>query len=53
MDTVDRERAAFIKRYFAKEWPNRALYHLMVNSKTGDEAVVETILNGMQAIETP
>ena len=44
-DTIDRERAAFIKRYFRKEWPNRHLYHMMINSIVGDEAVLEMILN--------
>jgi len=45
--TVDRERADFIKKYFGKEWPCRRLYHLMINSRIGDEAVVQTILDGI------
>jgi len=45
VETVDRERAEFIKKYFGKEWPSRQLYDLMINSKIGDEAVVQTILN--------
>jgi hypothetical protein len=28
VDTVDRERAAFIEKYFHREWPNRSLYPL-------------------------
>jgi hypothetical protein len=48
---VDQERAAFITRYFAREWPNRGLYHLMVNSEMGDEAAVETILGGIAVLE--
>ncbi len=48
--TVDRDRAAFIQTYFAKEWPTRHLYHLMINSKIGDEAVVETIVHGMETL---
>jgi cytidylate kinase len=44
-ETVDRDRAAFIKRYFGLEWPSRQLFHLMVNSALGDDVVVETILN--------
>jgi cytidylate kinase len=44
-ETVDVERADFIKKYFDKEWPCRRLYHLMINSRAGDEAVVRTILN--------
>ena len=42
-ETVDRDRAAFIRRYFSVEWPSRHLFHLMVNSRVGDEAAVETI----------
>jgi cytidylate kinase len=51
VETVDAERADFIKKYFDKVWPCRRLYHLMVNSKIGDEAAVETILNGMAALQ--
>lgn len=51
VETVDRERAAFIKQYFGLEWPYRSLYHLMVNSRIGEEAAVQTIVDGMNAIE--
>ena len=51
VDTVDRERADFIKKYFDKVWPCRTLYHLMINSQIGDEAVVQTILNGIATLE--
>ena len=44
VDTVDRERAAFIKNYFNVEWPNREVYHAMINTGAGDETVVEAIL---------
>jgi len=50
VDTVDRERAAFIKRYLAKQWPNHSLYQLMVNSKIGDEAVMETIRGAVDCL---
>jgi cytidylate kinase len=50
VETVDRERAAFIKKYFAKQWPNHSLYQLMINSKIGDEAVVETIVGGIDCL---
>jgi cytidylate kinase len=50
VETVDRERAAFIKKYFAKQWPNHSLYQLMINSKIGDEATVETILAGIDCL---
>jgi cytidylate kinase len=51
LDEVDRERAAFIRHYFGKEWPCRSLYNLMINSKFGDEHVVETILRNITALE--
>ena len=47
-DTVDRDRAAFIKQYFAVEWPDRQYFHLMINSTFGEEAVVQTILNAVK-----
>jgi cytidylate kinase len=50
-ETVDRDRAAFIKQYFGVEWPSRPFFHLMINSTIGDEAVVQTILNGVAAFE--
>ncbi len=48
VQAVDRDRAAFIKKYFDKRWPNHALYHLMVNSKFGDDVAVDTIIGGME-----
>src|SRR6202167_6345934 len=39
---IDRERASFIRHYFGKEWPYRPLYNLMINSKFGDEYVIES-----------
>jgi cytidylate kinase len=43
IDTIDHERAAFIKRYYGKCWPDRYLFHMMVNGTTGEEAAVDTI----------
>jgi len=43
-ETVDRDRADFIKRYFKVEWPDRHRFHLMVNSGMSDDVAVETIL---------
>jgi cytidylate kinase len=50
-ETVDRDRAAFIKKYFEVEWPERQRFHLMVNSTIGEQVVVETILNGIASFE--
>lgn len=51
VDTVDRERADFIQKYFNVEWPARAIYHTMINTAVGNEAVVQMILNFMKTSE--
>src|SRR5258708_33682738 len=47
VDAVDRERIAFVKHYFDADSPTRSLYHVMINTAVGNEAVIETILNTM------
>lgn len=51
IEDIDRDRAAFIRHYFSKDWPLRPLYNLMINSKPGDEYVVEMILSHIAASE--
>ena len=51
VDTVDRERADFIQKYFNVEWPDRSIYHGMINTAIGDEAVLQIILNVLHLYE--
>jgi cytidylate kinase len=51
VDTVDRERADFIQRYFNVEWPDRAIYHAMLNTGIGDATVLEMILSLMKTYD--
>jgi cytidylate kinase len=51
VDTVDRERVDFIQKYFHVEWPNRAIYHTMINTAIGDEDVVHMILDFMKILD--
>ena len=51
VDTVDRERHEFIQKYFHVEWPDRAIYHTMINTAIGDDAVVHTILDLMKTVD--
>jgi cytidylate kinase len=51
VDTVDRERIAFVKHYFGADWPTRSLYHVMINTAVGDESVIDTILHTMHLDE--
>ena len=53
VDSVDAERAAFIKKYFNLQWPTLSRYHLMINSHIGEEAVVDMILAGIALAEKP
>src|SRR4029077_6380243 len=51
VDTVDRERADFIQKYFNVEWPDRAVYHTMINTAIGDQPVVQMILDLMKVVD--
>lgn len=51
VDSVDRERIAYVKHYFNADWPTRSLYHVMLNTAVGNEPVVQTILDTMRLVE--
>lgn len=51
VDTVDRERADFIQKYFKVEWPDRSIYHTMMNTAIGDQAVVNLILSFLRTYD--
>jgi cytidylate kinase len=51
VDAVDRERADFIQKYFTAEWPDRVVYHTMLNTTIGDECVASMILGLVQTYE--
>lgn len=53
VETVDQDKAAFIKQYFGIEWPARQFFHVMINSTMGDAAVVQIVRDGLAAIPTP
>ena len=51
VETVDRERIAYVKHYFNADWPTRSLYHVMLNTAVGNDPVVHTILDTMRQVE--
>jgi cytidylate kinase len=51
VDSVDRQRIAFVKHYFDADWPTRSLYHVMINTAVGNEAVIQTVLQTMRLVE--
>jgi cytidylate kinase len=50
VDSVDRNRRAFVKHYFGVEWPHRPAYHAMLNTALGEELTIATILKLMEAL---
>ncbi len=50
VDTMDDDRRKFVKHYFGHEWPNRQLFHAMLNTGVGDDITIETILNLLNAV---
>jgi cytidylate kinase len=51
LESVDSERAAFIKKYYGKVWPDRSLYNVMLNTKVGDDAVIEALLDTVRLLD--
>lgn len=51
VDTVDDDRAAFVEKYFHIQWPDRPLYHAMLNTAAGNDIVIDTILTLKKSLE--
>ena len=52
VDVVDSERAAFVEKYFHLTWPDRSVYHAMLNTAMGLENVIDEILSLKKALDT-
>jgi hypothetical protein len=46
LTATDKRRAAYVKRYFDQDWTDRRLYHLMINSCMGFEAMIQATVDG-------
>jgi cytidylate kinase len=44
LEERDRQRAAYVQRYFNRDWTDRRLYHLVVCTSIGIDRAVDTIL---------
>jgi len=51
VDTMDEERRRFVRHYFDQEWPDRHLFHAMLDTAIGDDATVEVILHLMRVAD--
>ena len=52
VETVDRDRIAYIQKYFKVEWPTRWLYHIMLNTSVGEFRVVDTVVSFMHTLNS-
>jgi Cytidylate kinase-like family len=43
VDTIDIDRAVFIKKYLKLNWPERQLYHAMFNTEIGDSHAADML----------
>jgi cytidylate kinase len=50
VDTIDRDRAAFVKRYFKLNWPEIHLYDAMFNTERGDSFVADMLVRCVQQV---
>jgi Cytidylate kinase-like family len=48
VDTIDRDRASFVRKYFKLNWPERHLYDAMFNTEIGDSFVAEMLAQCVQ-----
>ncbi len=50
VDTIDRDRAAFVKRYLKLNWPEIHLFDAMFNTERGDAFVAEMLAHCVQRV---
>jgi len=50
VDTIDTDRAAFVKTYLKLNWPEIHLFDAMFNTETGDSFVAEMLAHCVQQV---
>jgi cytidylate kinase len=53
VDTIDEDRAAFVKRYLKLNWPEIHLYNAMFNTEAGDSFVADMLVHCVQDVTRP
>jgi len=51
VDSIDKERAAFIKNHLGLSWPERYLYHAMMNTEMGESCTAELLVRWIQQFD--
>ncbi len=52
VDTIDSDRAAFVKRYLKLNWPEYHLYDAMFNTERGDSYVAEMLAHCARQVDS-
>jgi cytidylate kinase len=47
IEAADSRRESYIRRYYDLDWADRRLYHMMINSCIGLEAMIQVTLDGI------
>jgi cytidylate kinase len=47
IEAADSRRESYIRRYYNMDWADRRLYHMMINSCIGFEAMIQVALEGI------
>ena len=51
VDTTDKARAAFVRRYLGLQWPEPSLYHAMFNTEMGESCTATMLGDCVQQFE--
>jgi Cytidylate kinase-like family len=46
LEATDARRESYVRRYYDQDWTDRRLYHMMLNSCMGFDAMIEAALDG-------
>jgi Cytidylate kinase-like family len=46
LEATDHRREAYVRRYYDRDWTDRRLYHMMINSCMGCDAMIDAVLDG-------
>jgi cytidylate kinase len=46
LEATDSRREAYVRRYYDRDWTDRRLYHMMINSCMGCDAMIDAVLDG-------
>jgi hypothetical protein len=53
LTAFDKRRAAVIRKAYQQEWCSRGLYHMLLNSAMGTDAMIEAVQGATGLFECP